>query len=136
MTQAVLDIKRVELDGITHVIGGRVDRIKLKAPSREIITLGVFLCILQVVDGVLTSLGVGAFGVSAEGNAFLRFLMEQMGHIPALILTKSLAVFVTFVLCLLSSSVSWVSHALKCVIGVYLLAAIVPWTLILLSDRL
>ena len=136
MTQVVLNISRVGFGGIPGLISGSYSRAAVKAPSREIVVLGIILCVLQIADGILTGIGINAFGVAAEGNSFLRFLMEQLGYIPALTLTKGVAVVVTTILCTLSSNVSWIRHALKAVIGVYLLAAVVPWTLILLSEAI
>ncbi len=100
---------------------------------REILVLGSVLVVLQILDGILTGLGMQHFGVSAEGNAILRSLMHLIGCVPALIVAKSLSVAVIFTLCILSNRISWVGHALKVVIGIYLFAAVIPWTVLLWS---
>ena len=100
----------------------------------EILVLGSILAVLQVLDGVLTTLGVNHFGTEAEGNILLRSLMELIGHIPALIIAKGIALVVIAALCMLSNQISWVSRAFKLVIGIYILAAILPWTMILFTS--
>jgi hypothetical protein len=136
MTQVVLNISSAGVAGISQFFTGSYERAKPVTPSREIIVLGIILALMQVADGVLTAIGMSLFGTGAEGNALLRFLMEQLGFIPALVLAKSFAVIVTCILCLLSNRVQWIRHAMKGVIGVYLLAAVIPWTVILLSGVL
>jgi len=109
------------------------ERIRVAAPSREILLLGAFLILLQVLDGVLTGIGVYHFGTDAEGNPLLHYLMHSLGYIPALAITKSVAIAIILVLCFLSTVVEWLTKALKVVILIYLGAAIVPWSVILLS---
>jgi|GEM_PF-1131076 len=100
--------------------------------TKEIIVLGVLLAALQVMDGVLTYLGVSHFGLGAEANGFVRYAMHQLGPQSALILLKSVALVVVVVLCHLARSVSWLRFAMKTIIAVYIIAAIIPWTTILL----
>ena len=101
--------------------------------SNEVIVLGSILAVLQILDGILTTLGVSHFGTDAEGNVILRSLMEIIGHVPALIVAKSLAIAVIATLCVLSKKITWVGRAFKFVIGIYLFAAIIPWTMILVT---
>jgi len=101
------------------------------AVNPEIILLGTILAVIQILDGVLTAMGMNSFGTHAEGNLVLRNLMELVGHVPALIVAKGLALGVIGVLCGLSTRSTWVAPALKIVIGIYLCAAIIPWTFIL-----
>ena len=107
-------------------------RLNISAPTREIILLGITMAVIQIMDGVLTGIGVSHYGTAAEGNIFIRFLMEQFGFIPALFLAKGLAICVTISLCMLSSLVSWLPRAMKLIIGVYVFAAIIPWSAVLL----
>jgi uncharacterized membrane protein len=93
--------------------------------------LGLILIVLQIADGVLTGFGMSFFGTQMEGNVLLRTLMHEIGVIPALVLVKSLAIAVVIVLVQLSSQVSWLPMALKGVIGLYMLAAVIPWSVIL-----
>jgi len=133
MEQVALSIPQSGCSGITHVVEGRFEPIKATSPSREVVVLGLAIALLQICDGFLTLSGIYAFGIEAEGNAFLRFLMAQIGPEAALIITKAAAVVVTGWLCRLSTSVGWVRHALKGIVAVYLTAAVIPWSLILIS---
>ncbi len=99
--------------------------------SREIKILGLLLIAIQVLDGLLTAAGVLNWGTAAEGNYLIRTLMDSIGLVPALIVVKSLAILIVLTLCGLSSRISWVGSALKTVIAIYLVAAIVPWALLL-----
>lgn len=93
--------------------------------------LGIILIVLQIADGVLTGFGMSFFGTQMEGNVLLRTLMHEIGVVPALVLVKSLAIAVVIVLVQLSSQVQWLPMALKGVIGLYMLAAVIPWSVIL-----
>jgi len=137
MGQVVLNITRPHYGGISDTLGKphKVLR-KVKIPSKEMIILGAILALLQVSDGILTAIGIDMFGISAEGNFFLRSLMEQWGAIPALVTAKLFAIAVIFVLCMLSQIVSWIPKAMKGVIAVYLFAAVIPWTFILFNGAL
>jgi hypothetical protein len=100
----------------------------LVAPrSREVVILGLILAILQVLDGYLTGIGVYHFGTEIEGNVFLRSLMENYGFVPTLVLTKTLALGIIALLCSLCTQVGWLPAALKGVIAIYLVCAVIPW---------
>lgn len=101
--------------------------------STEVFVLGLIMATLQVLDGVLTAIGIEHFGTGAEGNALLRELMELIGHVPTLIIVKGIAISIIFLLCSLASRVTWLPLAIKAMIGVYLFAAIIPWSYILFS---
>ncbi|MEZ4754848.1 MAG: DUF5658 family protein [Bdellovibrionota bacterium] len=100
--------------------------------SNEILILGSILVLLQILDGVLTGVGISYFGIQAEGNLLIRSLMSYWGVVPALITVKILAAGVICGLCALSGLVSWIATAMRGVIVIYLAAAIIPWTSILL----
>lgn len=101
--------------------------------SLEVALLGFTLGVLQVLDGVLTGIGVAHFGATAEGNVLLRTLMESIGYLPALVVSKSVALAVVVTLCVLSAQVKWLPKALKSLILLYLVGAILPWTWIILT---
>jgi Domain of unknown function (DUF5658) len=105
----------------------------LVRPSPQVLVLGALVALLQLLDGILTGIGVSLMGSHAEGNALLRMLMEQLGYIPALVVAKSVAIVVLIVLCLLAREVRWITQALQCVIVLYLAGAIIPWSTILLA---
>lgn len=106
-------------------------KVRLSAPTKEIAVLATILCLFQIADGILTGVGVANLGTVAEGNMFIRYLMNQIGLIPALVVCKSLAIAVIGLLCALSTSVNWLATAFKIIIGIYLTAAILPWTAVL-----
>jgi len=97
-----------------------------------VLLLASTLSILQIGDLSLTLLGVSHFGPQAEGNPLLRALMGLMGEVPALASAKLLAIAIIFSLAVLARRVPWVPSALKVLIVVYLLGAIVPWSTVLL----
>ena len=106
------------------------------AVSKEVIFLGFVLAALQIADGVLTALGVSKLGTGVEGNVLIRALMDQIGYIPALCVVKLVALFVILGICLLSSKVQWLSKAMKCIIAIYLGAAVLPWSFIIVKHIL
>ncbi len=120
MTELVLSISRT-----LGLESGR--SISLSKPA----ILGIILIALQVMDGILTGVGMNFFGTDMEGNLLLRSVMHAIGVVPALLVVKSLAIAVIIVLVNLSSQVKWLPMAMKGVIGLYVLAAIIPWSVIL-----
>lgn len=136
MGHAVFKLK--EQSGFKLIEGGKTESesTPLPRPSQEMIVLSAILIILQISDGILTGLGMNMFGTAAEGNIFLRALMESWGYIPALVICKSVAIGVIAGLCCLSTVVAWLPKAMRGVIAIYLVAAIIPWTYILISSAL
>jgi hypothetical protein len=90
------------------------------------IALLAFL-VTQVLDGVLTYIGVSTYGMHMEGNPLIAWLMAAMGHGPALAAAKVTAGFFGVVLHL-----SAVHGAVALLAGFYLIVAVVPWVAILL----
>ncbi len=80
----------------------------------------------QILDGVFTYAGVSAFGVAAEGNPLLAWLMASYGELLALAGAKILAACCGVALYLLA-----VDRLLATLTLVYIGAALVPWTLVL-----
>ena len=91
------------------------------------------LAVIQILDGVLTAMGIARFGLSIEGNPLVRAVMLQFGYVPALILTKSVALLIIAGIAKFGLQYSWVTKALATLITVYMVAAIIPWVTILLS---
>jgi apolipoprotein N-acyltransferase len=102
-----------------------------KKAASTALTLGGVMIALQILDGVLTSIGMSRFGTEMEGNLLLRHLMELIGHIPALVIVKSVAIATVFGLVVAARQFGWVKNALGALSFVYLVAAIIPWTYIL-----
>ena len=108
----------------------------LDSIQREVLTLGFLLALLQVLDGVLTGIGVATYGTAMEGNSLLRSLMLAIGYLPALLLVKGASIGVIAFLCTQAPKVRWLILAMRAVIVVYLALAVVPWTYILLTEYL
>ena len=118
------------LISLTLVDGG------LTRSQREIFILGVILSLAQVLDGILTGIGMATYGTSMEGNALLRSLMHSIGYLPALLIVKSASIGVIAFLCSQALKVSWLKLAMRAVIAIYIVFAIVPWTYILVTEYL
>lgn len=135
MTQLALDITNLNVaDSAVAprlVYDSSKKQALVSAPSQSIVVLGAILISLQILDGILTALGISILGTEAEGNAILRLLMEQFGYVSVLVGVKSFAILVICGLCAVASSIAWVKHALRCIICIYTVAAILPWLLIL-----
>ena len=80
----------------------------------------------QVLDGLLTYVGVSIFGIAAEGNPILAWLMTSYGEAIALTGAKIVAALCGIALYLLA-----VDRLLAMLTLVYIGAALVPWTLVL-----
>lgn len=80
----------------------------------------------QVLDGILTYAGVSVFGIAAEGNPILAWMMTSYGEIIALAGAKIIAAACGVALYLLA-----VDRLLAALTLVYVGAAIIPWTLVL-----
>jgi len=86
----------------------------------------VFFLLMQCLDGVLTYLGVTAFGIGMEGNPIVAALMTEMGHGLGLLSAKVAAAALG--VCLHLNQIHSVVALLA---GFYLTAAVAPWMLIL-----
>jgi uncharacterized membrane protein len=80
----------------------------------------------QAADGVLTYLGVHVYGLRAEGNPLMLWLMTTLGEGPALATAKLTA----------ASLGSWLHvmtvHRLVAILtAIYVAGALVPWAVLL-----
>lgn len=107
------------------------EEVQSLVPASRAFVLGFLLIMLQLLDGLLTSLGVIRFGTGAEGNPFLRHLMVEFGHLPTIAVCKFLAILIVITLTLLARNRPWVQKAMGVVSCFYLVGAIIPWTVIL-----
>ena len=89
------------------------------------LALALFL-LMQLLDGVLTYVGVSAFGIGIEGNPIVAALMKHLGHGLGLLSAKVAAAVLG--VCLHLHEIHSVVALLA---GFYLTAAVAPWTLIL-----
>jgi uncharacterized membrane protein len=99
--------------------------MRLRTAGFANVVVIVFL-LAQACDGVLTYVGVSLYGTAIEGNPLLAWLMETMGHGPALATAKVLAG--AFGIALHLTAVHRVLAALS---AFYVAVAIVPWMAIL-----
>lgn len=136
MAQSITGTSKIGLAAFFGLDTVSAARLGISAPSREVIFLGVCLALLQVLDGILTAIGVQQFGTTAEGNFLIKTMMDQLGCVPALLLIKTIAIGVILCLCYLSHVVTWLETAMKGIIVVYIGAAIIPWSFILISKVL
>ena len=95
--------------------------------------LSLILISLQVLDGFLTAFGVQQFGHGIEANIIIRNLMDYYGYVQALVMVKSLAILIVIALYRLAHSIEWLNDAVRCVIVIYICAAIIPWSAIILQ---
>lgn len=121
---------------LSKMVGGVVEKegfvgVERLASVEKAFILGGLLCLLQALDGILTSVGVSRFGIDIEGNPFVRSLMMELGHIPALSLIKCLAVVAIIALTFYARKIPWINNAMGAVSAVYIFSAIIPWTYIL-----
>jgi len=128
MSQVVLQLSRTRIAQASRTVEASA---RIGDETREIVVLGIVLGVLQILDGYLTAIGVFHFGTSIEGNPLLRSFMETYGFIPTLVVAKTVALSIIALLCALSSRVWWLSTAMKGMIAVYLVAAVIPWCFIL-----
>lgn len=117
------------------VIEGGKGRSRLQ-PDHGIMLLGALLILAQILDGALTIGGVATYGTAAEGNPILRSLMELIGLAPAVIVTKLACSGLIVGLCYQAHSIAWLPRALKGILGVYALLAVIPWSVMLASEFL
>ena len=118
---------------VGHKISPTLEEIRNKI-SQEMLILATLMIIIQILDGILTGFGVQLFGIDAEGNNFVRFIMHRFGHIEGLFIIKTMAIFIVAILARLSVKIHWIPNAMKGVIVFYLALAILPWTYILLTS--
>jgi hypothetical protein len=96
--------------------------------------LAFWLIVVQAVDGLLTSLGVSTFGIEAEGNPLIRAMMYAMGHNMAIGLAKFVAVLLVITLAVMARKRGWIGGVLGALTCFYLAIAIIPWTVILITN--
>jgi hypothetical protein len=118
------------------VQGGKVAATATLSLPTDIIVLGLILATLQILDGILTGIGMSQYGTGMEGNILLRSLMSAIGYLPALVIVKGASIALIALLCQQAPKISWLKPAFYGVIALYVIGAVVPWTYILLSDYL
>lgn len=111
-------------------------RVGKQSLSRKAFIIGVCLATCQILDGVLTYIGLSLFGIHMEGNDFLRKLMAFYGMAPALFVVKLVALLIAIILALQSHRRKWMRPVLVGVVAFYLALAVIPWTIIISKELL
>jgi hypothetical protein len=129
------DISNISIPRAFSVLEGGKGKART-TPDQGIVILGALLIAAQVLDGALTIGGVWTYGTGAEGNPMLRALMELIGLTPAVVVTKLACSALVVVLCQQAHSIAWLPRALKGILGVYTLLAVIPWSVMLAGELL
>ncbi len=96
--------------------------------SKKAFLLGLALAGCQLLDGLLTFVGLNIMGVHMEGNAFLRELMHAYGTLPTLFTVKCLAIVAVFLLAFHAHRRRWIRPLMLMLIAVYFMLAVLPWS--------
>jgi uncharacterized membrane protein len=102
--------------------------------SRKAFILGAALACCQLLDGILTYIGLALLGIHMEANSFLRELMHAYGRAPVLFAAKFIAVTFVVILTFYAHRRRWFRWIIGLMICVYLALAVVPWTLIITNS--
>ncbi len=100
-------------------------------PTQSVLMIAILLTFFQILDGILTYIGVSRFGNEAEYNLLIRKLLLIFNPISVLIFIKFIAIGIIAFLTSLSSYYKWIKVAMISIGVFYLIAAILPWTFIL-----
>lgn len=109
-------------------------RVGKQSLSRKAFFIGIALAFCQIMDGLLTYIGLSLFGVQMEGNGLLRNLMHFYGMAPALFAVKFIALAIAVVLAVQAHRRKWMRPILVGVVGFYLVLALVPWTVLISQE--
>jgi hypothetical protein len=96
----------------------------------------LLLILFQLLDGILTVLGVNLFGSNMEGNPILRNLIELVGPVFALAIAKTFGIIMIISIFHLSTkyALNWVTGIMWGLNITYLSLAIIPWTFLIVSQ--
>ncbi len=103
----------------------RVGKLSL---SKKAFFLGATLLLCQLLDGLLTYIGLSLLGTHMEGNTFLKALIHAYGMLPALFAAKLGASIAVVALTWHAHNRRWIRPAIFLMILVYISLAVVPWT--------
>lgn len=110
-------------------------RMGNRSLSQKALILGGILAACQLLDGILTYVGLSLLGVSMEGNTLLRTLMEFYGKTPVLFVSKLIALVLVVILTFEAHRRSWLRPVIYLLIVLYLALALIPWTYIISSEN-
>ncbi len=106
-------------------------RVGRQSLSRKAFFIGLALAFCQIMDGLLTYIGLSLFGVQMEGNDLLRNLMHFYGMAPALFAVKFIALAIAVLLAFQAHRRKWMRPLLVGVVGFYLVLAVFPWSILI-----
>ena len=122
-------------------ISGKVTRrptilihIGKQSLSKKAFIIGAALALCQILDGILTYIGLSLLGVHMEGNGLMRSLMYYYGMAPALFFVKLMAMAIAIGLALHSHNRRWMRPVLIGIVAFYVVLAVVPWTIIISKE--
>ncbi len=88
---------------------------------------------LFVLDGIFTYIGISLSSTEFEANLLIRNTMESMGVGKGLLLSKICSVLALSVLWILRKDIIWVLNAVRGLVFIYLIFAIIPWSFVLVN---
>lgn len=101
----------------------------------ELDNLIALLVLCQLLDGILTFIGVNRFGIGQEGNPLLKSLMASFGAGQTLFVVKTLAIVLLFFIRDLYTHsrkhMSFIVPCLHVILIIYTVGAIIPWMIVL-----
>lgn len=106
-------------------------RVGRRALSKRALSLGLFLAVCQILDGILTYIGLGMAGIEMEGNRLLGSMMYFYGVAPAIFMVKCAALILVGALTFYAHNRPWVRTLIAVAIAIYLVFAVIPWTYII-----
>ena len=95
--------------------------------SKKAFLLGAALVTCQILDGLLTYIGLRLMGVEMEGNSFLRHYMSQYGLGPVLLAAKLFATVCAVLLTFHAHRRRWIRPVILLVVVIYIGLAVLPW---------
>lgn len=97
------------------------------------------LVFLNILDAILTTIGMNRLGLEAEGNPLLYHLMTRIGVIPALVLVKGFVIFLLatatkdLVLMKKSRGMAIFTHSLLGITNLWYIFIVSLWIYVLLT---
>ncbi len=135
-----IEIKEGETEGVTYS-GARKRRrtvlieVRGNSLSKRAFELGLLLASLQLLDAVLTMIGLRIYGIEMEGNSLLAKFMTIYGTFPAILATKLFALVVVAFMTWYAHSRTWFRPVIAALCAAYMLLAVIPWVYYVLAAQ-
>ncbi len=85
------------------------------------------LCLLLVLDGMLTYIGISHSSTEFEANLLVKGVMDSLGIGGGILLTKFFAFLSLYILWRCRKEILWIFTAIKGLVFVYISLALLPW---------